>query len=639
MKEIVIKFKLNGAEQSIKNINELKQSISTLENNLNSAEFGTKAFERQKNQLDELKDKYSEVSKTAGDKAKEASEKAMGAADNFEKFAKGLVDAFSGVAIAIGASDEDTKKMMETFMKFQGIATGVKGGIEAVMAVTKSWSAIQEVLNAVLFANPIGLIVLGVAALAGGIYLLIKNIDTVIEFFSDWTNAVLVLLGPIGWLIIAYRELTDLTTEQSNSTKKLAQENYKAYKAELAQITKTKEARIKAADTQIEALNLEKDTLDANGQMSDAVTVKILEAELEKTKAVFQANEQRLQAAIDYYTKQARLAGLSDEEFKKQMKARGVDLDKAQDEYQAMLDKNHMAVQYAENAITKFKREQAEERTADAKDEFDRLKQIHEDSFVEVQKMYKNTINTIPTSFEIVEKKASTLYNTIAAMGAQAAIDAENKRKKDLADQLADAQRKIGIAKSYSDAVNSLTEGVFALSNRFGKQDEEAKEKRAKRQFAINKALALSSAIIDGFKAITTSLAESPLAIGVIPNPVGIANLIATAAMTAANIAKIASSQYKSSASGGSASPASSMSSPASSVSSNNVSTPTFNSQTLFSSGANRSNVSPFGQSTQSQNQNQPLVIQNTISAAEMTTVQNDLAGIQSMATFSLGGG
>jgi hypothetical protein len=67
----------------------------------------------------------------------------------------------------------------------------------------------------------------------------------------------------------------------------------------------------------------------------------------------------------------------------------------------------------------------------------------------------------------------------------------------------------------------------------------------AKKMFNTNKALQLSGAVIDGFKAITTSLSMSPVAIGPVPNPAGIASLAFAAITTATNIAKIAASKFQ----------------------------------------------------------------------------------------------
>jgi hypothetical protein len=56
----------------------------------------------------------------------------------------------------------------------------------------------------------------------------------------------------------------------------------------------------------------------------------------------------------------------------------------------------------------------------------------------------------------------------------------------------------------------------------------------------------LAGAIVDAGKAITASLASSPIAIGPIPNPAGIASLAFAAVTSATNIAKIASTTFTS---------------------------------------------------------------------------------------------
>jgi hypothetical protein len=117
-------------------------------------------------------------------------------------------------------------------------------------------------------------------------------------------------------------------------------------------------------------------------------------------------------------------------------------------------------------------------------------------------------------------------------------------RDKKAAEEKAEFDRKMKMAEDYAGSVNNLAETVFTISNRFGKQDEESKEKRAKRQFQIQKAMQLSLAIMDGFKAANASLAQSPIAIGPVPNPAGIASLAFAITTSLANVAKIASTQY-----------------------------------------------------------------------------------------------
>jgi len=125
----------------------------------------------------------------------------------------------------------------------------------------------------------------------------------------------------------------------------------------------------------------------------------------------------------------------------------------------------------------------------------------------------------------------------IAKIEEDAAEKARQKRLKEQAE-------KIQMAEQYAGAVNNLAETVFTISNRFGKQDEASREKRAKRQFQIQKAMQLSMAIIDGFKAANASLAASPLTVLGVPNPGAIAAFAFAITTSLANVAKIASTQY-----------------------------------------------------------------------------------------------
>jgi len=100
-------------------------------------------------------------------------------------------------------------------------------------------------------------------------------------------------------------------------------------------------------------------------------------------------------------------------------------------------------------------------------------------------------------------------------------------------------------------AIQNLSDAVFAIKTKNLEKGSAAEEAAAKKQFKINKALQLSGAIIDGVKAISSSLAQSPVAIGPAPNPAGIASLAFAAVTSAANIAKIAASRYQSSGTGG----------------------------------------------------------------------------------------
>jgi hypothetical protein len=109
----------------------------------------------------------------------------------------------------------------------------------------------------------------------------------------------------------------------------------------------------------------------------------------------------------------------------------------------------------------------------------------------------------------------------------------------------------IGFAEQGTNAIQGLSDLLFASKGKNLKKGSAEEEKHARKQFKVNKALQLSMAVIDGFKAITTSLSQSPLAIGPIPNPAGIASLAFAGITSAVNIAKIASSKFSGGSSGG----------------------------------------------------------------------------------------
>ena len=76
--------------------------------------------------------------------------------------------------------------------------TGSTIAVKASVVATKAATVAQWLWNVALNANPIGLVVLAVAALVAGIIVMIKYKEEVIRFFKGWGQATLLLLGPLG---------------------------------------------------------------------------------------------------------------------------------------------------------------------------------------------------------------------------------------------------------------------------------------------------------------------------------------------------------------------------------------------------------------------------------------------------------
>lgn len=199
----------------------------------------------------------------------------------------------------------------------------------------------------------------------------------------------------------------------------------------------------------------------------------------------------------------------------------------------------------------------------------------------------------------------------------------DEARAKEAQKRKAELDAKIKVAEDYTNSINNLAETAFTLSNRFGKQDEESKEKRAKRQFQVAKALQLSMAIMDGFKAVTTSLSMSPVAIGPVPNPAGIASLAFAVTTSLANIAKIASTQYGSKSTGGGAGGSSAPM--GGGATPNTGGTPSF---ALFGQGNNMNTTSaPKDKETS-------LTVKAVVVESDVTSTQNKVKKMQENATL-----
>lgn len=250
----------------------------------------------------------------------------------------------------------------------------------------------------------------------------------------------------------------------------------------------------------------------------------------------------------------------------------------------------------------------------------------------------KEAANQTAKEKEVADLVAKSEADLLAlGMTADAEVFVAEQTKKKLAEidaKYAEIERanhfkllteKADIASKYAQSVNSLAEGIFAMSNSYGKQDEKSKEARAKRQFYIQKAMNLGMATIDGFKAITTSLAQSPIAIGPIPNPAGIASLAFAGATSVANILKIASAKY-----GGKGTPTTTAPSVGGGGgggdTSTQAATPNVN---LF--GANN-NANTFG--ANGQQQGGQMVVKAIVVESDVTSVQNKMSKIQQSAVL-----
>ena len=217
---------------------------------------------------------------------------------------------------------------------------------------------------------------------------------------------------------------------------------------------------------------------------------------------------------------------------------------------QAVIDKK------AEDArLAKEKKDEAARLAKEKKDADDLKKFLETKKGLEDQ--YANSLlSNIEQEQNAVKSKYDNLIQQAIIYGKDTKILEEARQselqeiEKDFAEQnrqarLKEADSRLEIASQATRAVQSLGDAVFAHRMKNLKEGTKEQLKAAKQQFNFNKALQLGMAVIDTGKAITASLAQSPVAIGPIPNPAGIASLAFAAISGASQIAMIASQKYE----------------------------------------------------------------------------------------------
>lgn len=219
---------------------------------------------------------------------------------------------------------------------------------------------------------------------------------------------------------------------------------------------------------------------------------------------------------------------------------------------------------------------------------------------------------------KILEEQQAEEIKKIKDKYREAEIKAEkDKNDKIRAQNFETAKKALDTAQASVDGIQALSDINFNAKMSKLKKGSKEEEKYAKKQFEINKALQLSTAIING--------AQSILAITSVPDfTLGVASAIRIAsqvAITAATVAKIASTQFNSTTAGGSQPNIAN----ASSTSTTGQATPAYN---LYGQGNNMNNVSQNNQMQQN------ITVTAVVSETELTNTQNKITQINKNATL-----
>jgi hypothetical protein len=94
----------------------------------------------------------------------------------------------------------ENPKLTKTIAILGGGLLLLAGVIKTITMVTTLWTGAQWLLNVAMTANPIGIIIVAIAAV-------IALVVAAVVHFEDWGSAILMMLGPIGWMINLFMTL------------------------------------------------------------------------------------------------------------------------------------------------------------------------------------------------------------------------------------------------------------------------------------------------------------------------------------------------------------------------------------------------------------------------------------------------
>jgi hypothetical protein len=190
-KEIGIKLKITseGQEKVINNLNDLETELSTLQSKLKTLDFGSAAFKEASTNIQILRTKIDDIDKSTEGLGAEKRFRAIGDAINILTGSFQVLSGAIGLVVSNEQTLEEVQRAEKAALDVLNVALGInaintalvesatlrKAAAEKLATLaTRAATIAQAAWNAVLLANPIGLVIAAVAALTAGIYLLVR---------------------------------------------------------------------------------------------------------------------------------------------------------------------------------------------------------------------------------------------------------------------------------------------------------------------------------------------------------------------------------------------------------------------------------------------------------------------------------
>lgn len=363
---------------------------------------------------------------------------------------------------------------------------------------------------------------LGAAMKAVPIFLLVEGITYLITNFNELVNGTGILskvlkpLGDlIGWITDGLYALTDaigLTNSELDKMGEAAVENAK-----------------KAQD----AISQQNAEYDRQIKVAKAAGKSTVELEQAKQQAIIDTNVQVVKQIEAF----VRAGGVLDEEKKKLLTASLEAIKNAKvEEYVIEKDAQKKNIELYKNALEEKKRLKSLE--FETNREFDQMEfdaQMELLNSLEAEKEARRLAEADKEAAYNAEKLAisAELQNTISAQETQRSKEAAEEKKKHNQEVF---NNTVELAGKSLQATQALTDLFFTHQLKKARGNAEEEKRIKKKQFQLNKAFAITGAVIDGVRSVQAALTQTP--------PLSYILAALNGVLAAAAIAKIASAKF-----------------------------------------------------------------------------------------------
>lgn len=512
-----------------------------------------------------------------------------------------------------------TKRVSDLKDKVEDLADSTKSlkgsGIERA---SEGFSQLGEGLRNLDFDKvKVGLTAMKSALAAVGIGLIVQAVVYLVENFESLSKG-------SGVLAKALRFVGDIITSITDAAYALTD----ALGLTNHALDVQGETIVKNAEKTKEALGEQTDEYDRLIAVAKANGESTVEIELAKQRSIQATNAEILKQSLAY----VQAGGTLTEEQNKLLQAT---LKNVKD--------THTAIQVIEATDKKDQIEKAKVHSAD-------LLKIKEDQYkreLELKKLKEGQDNgdeEFATLLANIEREklakqtaydeeqnrltqSNIYYDSLRKQNQEASDEASRIKEKEENEQAQQdkANATLAIVATSLESTRQLTDLYFAFKSKTLEKGSAEELKAAKKQFQINKSLAIASATISGIQGVVNALSAQ----SVVPEPFGtilkVASAVGVGIAAAVNIAKISSSKFDAGGGGsiGSASAGSAPSVPIPSPPTLNTPNANTNSGTTFdSTGKNTSATTPT------------ININATIGVDEINSKQNRVSVLEKQSTF-----